>query len=48
MTANVYPRPSRMTLRALVVVNQSGDVDTVPDTFAGGRPFRCVANAING
>ena len=24
------------------------DIDTVPNTFAGGRQFRCAANAING
>ncbi len=31
-----------------MVVNQAGDVDTVPDTFAGGKGFRCAANRING
>ena len=40
MAANVYHLiPARTTqLRALVVINQSGDIDTVPNTFAGGRP----------
>lgn len=49
MAANVYPSPgTNDQLRALVVINQSGDIDTVPNTFAGGRQFRCAANAING
>ncbi len=49
LTANVYPpdTPSEQ-LRALVVINLSGDVSTVPNTYAGGRAFRCAANPING
>jgi hypothetical protein len=34
-------------VRALVIVNQSGGAETVPDTFAGSRAFRCVANPTN-
>lgn len=49
LTSNVYPSPgTNDQLRALIVINGSGDVDTVPNTFAGGRAFRCAANAING
>ena len=48
LTAEVYPSQPNDAPMALVVVNQSGDVNTVPDTFAGGRQFRCAANAING
>jgi len=49
LTANVYPPqdPSE-TVRALIVVTPGGSVDTVPNTFAGGRGFRCAANAVNG
>lgn len=49
LTANVYPpQTASESVRVLVVVNSSGDVDTVPNTFAGGRGFRCIANPING
>ena len=48
LTAEVYPSQPNDSPMALVLVNQSGDVNTVPDTFAGGRQFRCAANAING
>ena len=49
LTANVYPpQTQEETVRALVVVTPGGAVDTVPNTFAGGRAFRCAANAING
>ena len=49
LTANVYPpQASTETIRALVMASPGGAVDTVPDTFAGGRPFRCAANAVNG
>lgn len=48
LTATVYPPQASETVRALVVTDQSGGVATVPDTFAGGKAFRCAANAING
>lgn len=49
LTSNVYPPSSPAeSVRVLIVVNQVGDVDTVPDTFAGGKGFRCIANPING
>jgi hypothetical protein len=48
LVADVYPGSSPSAgLRALVVVDQTGSVDTVPDTFAGSRAFRCVANPTN-
>lgn len=49
LTANVYPPLAQGEgVRVLVVTTAAGDVDTVPDTFAGGRAYRCVANRING
>jgi hypothetical protein len=49
LTANVFP-PSAPSdgLRVLIVVSQTGKVDTVPDTFAGRKGFRCIANPVNG
>ena len=49
LTANVFPPNSPAEgLRVLIVVSQTGAVDTVPNTFAGGKGFRCVANPVNG
>ena len=49
LTANVYPpQAANETVRALIIVSPGGSVDTVPDTFAGGKGFRCVANPVNG
>ena len=50
LTAERLPASRRERNRPslIIVVDQAGNVDTVPDTFAGGKGFRCVANPVNG
>jgi len=48
LTAEVTTPQGNETVRALIIVSQAGNVDTVPSTFAGGKGFRCVSNPING
>jgi hypothetical protein len=48
MTSNVYPSstdPGR--LNDLIITDQVGGVAFTPDTGAGGKPFRCVADPLN-
>lgn len=48
LTASVYPGdPVSDPLQVLIITSASGAVDVVPDTFAGSRQFRCVANPSN-
>lgn len=48
LTANVYPGdPVSKPLKVLIITSQGGAVDVVEDTFAGSRPFRCVATPSN-
>jgi hypothetical protein len=46
LTNNVYPAgPDQLNV---LVMAPNGATSTVPDTAEGARPFRCVANPING
>ena len=44
LTSNVYPGDP---LQALVVTDETGGVTTTPNTFAGRKPYRCVADPLN-
>jgi hypothetical protein len=47
LTSDVYPTSTEGQLEVLVVIDQGGTVDTTPNTFAGGKAFRCVADPLN-
>lgn len=48
LTASVYPGdPVSEPLKVLIITSAGGAVDVVPNTFAGSRQFRCVANPSN-
>jgi hypothetical protein len=48
LTSDVYPSSSDPgRLNALVVVDQVGSVAVTPDTAAGAKAFRCVADPLN-
>ena len=48
LTASVYPgNPVSEPLQVLIITSETGRVDVVPNTFAGSRQFRCVANPSN-
>jgi hypothetical protein len=48
LTSEVYPSstdPGR--LNVVFVIDEVGGVALTPDTGAGGKPFRCVADPLN-
>jgi hypothetical protein len=47
LTSHVYPSATAGRLDALYVTDQVGSVAITPDTGAGGKPFRCVADPLN-
>lgn len=48
LTSNVYPSPSDPgRLDVLYVTDQVGRIALAPDTFAGGKAFRCVTDPLN-
>jgi hypothetical protein len=48
LTSNVYPSASDAgRLDVLYVTNDVGDVGVTPDTAAGAKAFRCVADPLN-
>jgi hypothetical protein len=48
LTSHVYPSASNPgRLDVLYVTDQVGSVALTPDTFAGGKAFRCVADPLN-
>jgi hypothetical protein len=48
LTAEVYPSTSTAgDVDVLVVVTQTGGVALTPNTAAGAKPFRCVADPLN-
>lgn len=48
LTANIYPAadPSD-SLNVLYITTETGRVGVTPNTFAGGKPFRCVVDPLN-
>ncbi len=48
LTANVYPAADPTDpLNVLFMTNEAGETSITPDTFAGGKPFRCVVDPLN-
>jgi hypothetical protein len=47
LTRGVYPSSDPGRLNVLFVTNDVGEVGVVPDTAAGAKPFRCVADPRN-
>jgi len=47
LTSDVYLSQTEGRLDALVVTDQGGSVTLTPNTGAGGRAFRCVADPLN-
>jgi len=48
LTANVYPAADPTDpLNVLFMTNEAGGTSVTPDTFAGGKPFRCVVDPLN-
>jgi len=48
LTANVYPAADPTDpLNVLYMTTETGRVGVTPDTFAGGKPFRCVVDPLN-
>ena len=48
LTSNVYPGASpRAPLKVLVMTDETGGATTTDDTFAGRKPYRCVADPLN-
>jgi RNA polymerase sigma factor (sigma-70 family) len=47
LTAEVYPSSTAGQLDVLYVTDQGGSVAVTPNTFAGGKAFRCVADPLN-
>ena len=47
MTSDVYPSVVVGELDVLIVTDQAGSVRTTPNTGAGAKAFRCVADPLN-
>jgi hypothetical protein len=47
LTRDVYPSSDPGRLNVLFVTNDVGEVGLVPDTAAGAKAFRCVADPRN-
>ena len=47
LTSEVYPSPTAGELNVLYVTDQGGSVALTPNTGAGGKAFRCVADPLN-
>jgi hypothetical protein len=47
LTRNVYPSSDPGRVDVLVITDAVGNVAVTPDTFAGAKPFRCVADPLN-
>jgi len=47
LTRNVHPSSDPGRVDVLVVTDDVGNVTVAPDTAAGARPFRCVADPLN-
>jgi len=48
LTANIYPAADPTDpLNVLFMTTETGRVGITPDTFAGGKPFRCVVDPLN-
>ena len=48
MTSNVYPGVSASApLKVLVMTDETGGATTTDNTFAGRKPYRCVADPLN-
>lgn len=47
LTSNVYPTSDSAPLNVLVMTSEGGATATTPNTFAGRRPYRCVADPLN-
>ncbi len=47
LTSDVYPSATRVDVDVLYVTDEVGSVALTPDTFAGGKAFRCVADPLN-
>jgi hypothetical protein len=47
LTRNVYPSSDPGRVDVLVITDDVGNVAVTSDTFAGAKPFRCVADPLN-
>jgi len=47
LTSNVYPSVAAGRLDVLFITDQVGSVATTPDTAAGAKAYRCVADPLN-
>jgi hypothetical protein len=47
LTSHVYPSADPGQLNALYVFDENGGSALTPDTFAGSKAFRCVADPLN-
>ena len=47
LTSEVYPSATPGELDVLFVTDQGGSVAITPNTGAGGKAFRCVADPLN-
>jgi hypothetical protein len=47
LTRNVYPSSQAGQVDVLVVTDDVGNVAVTPNTAAGAKPFRCVADPLN-
>jgi hypothetical protein len=47
LTRNVYPASNSNQVDVLVVTDAGGSVALTPNTAAGAKPFRCVADPLN-
>ena len=47
LTSEVYPSATAGELDVLFVTDQGGGVAVTPNTVAGGKAFRCVADPLN-
>ena len=47
LTSHVYPSGEPGRLNALYVTDEIGSAALTPDTFAGSKAFRCVADPLN-
>ena len=47
LTSEVYPSMTLGELNVLYITDQGGTVASTPDTGAGAKAFRCVADPLN-